>query len=312
MRIGTIDIRPISRHAGAEILGIDLAQPLDEPVCRDIRRTLGERGVVFFRDQNLTPDQLLAVGRRFGDIHVSKLIRKVPGHPQVAEVRKEPEQTRNTGGNWHTDHAYAAVPPLGSLLIARELPEVGGDTLFANMCAAYDGLSAGLKKTLAGLRAVHAKAHALDNANLSSERQVAAAHVAAIEREDLEEQAIHPATPRHPETGRRILFVNPTYTVRFDGWTAAESAPLLGTLYRHASDPEYACRFSWRVGSVAFWDNRTSWHYALNDYHGSRRLMHRVSVMGTAFAGEGDDGGSFRVASSPRNRHDRDRIRCEP
>ena len=284
MQNSTIDVRLASKDSGAEIAGVDLSEPLAEPTYREIRHLLADRGVVFFRDQQLTPEQLLAVGKQFGDIHISKLIAKVPGHPLVAEVRKEPEQTRNTGGNWHSDHAYVDKPPLGSILLARELPPLGGDTMFVNMCAAYDSLSDGLKKTLDGLKVVHAKKKALDNSNLTAERKVGTKERARLSTGDLEEQAIHPAAPRHPETGRKILFVNPTYTVRFDGWSEEESKPLLTYLYRHAARPENICRFHWEVGSVAFWDNRTSWHYALNDYHGSRRLMYRVSVQGNGFA----------------------------
>jgi taurine dioxygenase len=284
MQNSTIDVHLTSKDSGAEISGVDLARPLAEPTYREIRHLLADRGVVFFREQELTPEQLLALGKQFGEIHISKLIAKVPGHPLVAEVRKEPEQTRNTGGNWHSDHAYVDKPPLGSILLARELPPLGGDTMFANMCAAYDSLSDGLKKTLDGLKAVHAKKKALDNSNLSAERKVGTKERARLSTGDLEEQAIHPVAPRHPETGRKVLFVNPTYTVRFDGWSEAESKPLLTYLYQHAARPENICRFHWEVGSIAFWDNRTSWHYALNDYHGSRRLMYRVSVQGSGFA----------------------------
>jgi taurine dioxygenase len=172
MQNSTIDVHLTSKDSGAEISGVDLARPLAEPTYREIRHLLADRGVVFFREQELTPEQLLALGKQFGEIHISKLIAKVPGHPLVAEVRKEPEQTRNTGGNWHSDHAYVDKPPLGSILLARELPPLGGDTMFANMCAAYDSLSDGLKKTLDGLKAVHAKKKALDNSNLSAERKV--------------------------------------------------------------------------------------------------------------------------------------------
>ena len=284
MRNSSVDIRPVTANTGAEIHGIDLKEPLSDGAYREIRHALVDRGVLFFRDQHLTPDQLLAVGRRFGDLHVSKFAAKVPGHPQVCEVRKEPETTRNIGGQWHTDHAYADKPPLGSILQAQELPEVGGDTLFANMCAAYDGLSDGLKKTLAGLRAVHAKSKALDPSKLAAERRVSAEELSKMTPDNVSRQAIHPVTPLHPESGRRILFVSPTYTVRFEGWTAAESEPLLQYLYQHALRPENTCRFHWRVGSIAFWDNRTSWHLALNDYQGERRLMHRVSVQGPGFA----------------------------
>jgi taurine dioxygenase len=175
-------------------------------------------------------------------------------------------------------------PRVGYIVCARARPPAGGDTMFANMCAAYDGLSAGMKKTLEGMRAVHAKAKALDPSKLAPERRVKQDEMKTISKENRDRMAVHPVCPRHPETGRRILFVNPTYTVKFEGWTVEESEPLLDYLYKQGSRPENTCRFQWDVNSIAFWDNRTSWHYALNDYQGHRRLMHRVSVDGTGFA----------------------------
>jgi taurine dioxygenase len=205
------------------------------------------------------------------------------GYPLICEVRKEPEQTRNTGGNWHTDHAFDPDPPLGSILLARELPDYGGDTMFASMYAAYDALSDGLKKTLEGLNAVHAKTRAFDG--LPADRQVSAAQKADIHAQFAAREAVHPVVPRHPESGRKLLFVNPTYTTRFEGWTEKESEPLLKYLFQHAARPEFTYRFQWEVGSIAFWDNRSVWHYALNDYHGERRLMHRVALKGNGFPG---------------------------
>jgi len=280
MQNNKIEVRPVSNCVGAEITGVDLADPLTESAYSEIRQALCKWGVIFFRDQNITPEQHLSFGQKFGDLHLSKTIGKVPGHPMVAEVRKEPDQTRNIGGNWHTDHSFVEMPPLGSILVARELPETGGDTLFANMSAAYDALSEGMQKTLSGMSAVHAKKKALQASNLSAERQVSAKEMAEI-GEAAEEQFVHPVVAKHPETGRKILYVNPTYTVRFDGWTERESKPLLQFLFDQAGGPENTCRFRWQKDSVVFWDNRSVWHYALNDYHGQRRLLHRVSVAGS-------------------------------
>jgi taurine dioxygenase len=287
MKNTTIDVRPVSLAVGAEIHNVDLADPLQDRTYRDIRNALNEHGVIFFRDQNLTPAQHLAFTERFGETEHddSNSMNAVPGFPMIGEVRKEPEATRNIGGNWHSDHSFDALPPLGAVLLARELPEYGGDTLFASMYAAYDALSDGLKKTLNGLNAVHAKKNAF--VALPKDRQVSAEEKAQIEQKFATREAVHPVTPRHPESGRRVLFVNPTYTSRFEGWTEQESRPLLDYLFRHAQRPEFTYRFQWREGSIAFWDNRSVWHYALNDYHGSRRLMHRICVKGTGFgAGE--------------------------
>ena len=280
MKNNKIDVRPVSNFVGAEITGVNLGEPLTDFSYQIIRRALCEWGVLFFREQNITPAQHLDFGRRFGELHVSKTISKVPGYPLVGEVRKEPNQARNIGGNWHSDHSFAEIPPLGSILVARELPDIGGDTLFANMSSAYDKLSNGMKMMLEGLSAVHAKKKALQSSNLSAERQVSTNELEKMGGA-VEEQFIHPVVVKHPETGRRILYVNPTYTVRFDGWTEQESKPLLQFLFEQGSSPENICRFDWEVDSVVFWDNRTVWHYAINDYQGKRRVLHRVSVSGS-------------------------------
>ena len=283
MKNTTIDVRPVSIAVGAEILNVDLADPLQDRTYQEIRNALNEHGVIFFRDQKLTPAQHLAFTERFGETEHddASSIAGVTGFPMIGEVRKEPEATRNIGGNWHSDHSFDALPPLGAVLLARELPEYGGDTLFASMYAAYDALSDGLKKTLNELNAVHAKTRAY--VGLPPDRQVSADEKAKVDQKFAAREAVHPVTPRHPESGRRVLFVNPTYTVRFEGWTEKESRPLLDYLFQHAARPEFTYRFQWREGSMAFWDNRSVWHYALNDYHGSRRLMHRICVKGTGF-----------------------------
>ena len=283
MKNTTIDIRRVSASTGAEIRGVDLREPLEERTYRDIRHALNEYGVIFFRGQTMTPGQHVVFAERFGEVEAdhTMMLGHPEGYPMICEVRKEPEDTRNVGGNWHSDHSFDPAPPLGAVLLARELPEYGGDTMFASMYAAYDALSDGLKKTLEGLRAVHAKRRAYEG--LSRERQVSADHKAAAQAKYAAREALHPVAPRHPESGRRVLFVNPNYTTRFEGWTEKESEPLLRYLFAHAARPEFTCRFQWQEGSIAFWDNRSVWHYALNDYHGSRRLMHRISIKGTGF-----------------------------
>jgi taurine dioxygenase len=231
----------------------------------------------------VTPGQHLAFTQRFGEVEFDETstLGNPDGYPMIGEVRKEPEETRNIGGNWHSDHSFDPLPPLGAVLLARELPDYGGDTLFASMYAAYDALSDGLKRTLEGLRAVHAKTRAF--VGLTPDRQVSASEKVLVEQKFAAREAVHPVVPRHPESGRKLLFVNPTYTVRFEGWTEKESEPLLKYLFQHAARPEFTYRFQWQEGSIAFWDNRSVWHYALNDYHGSRRLMHRISLKGAGF-----------------------------
>ncbi len=217
-----IRVTPLATSVGAEISGIDLAAPPAEPGVAEIRRALGEYGVVFFRDQQLSPEQHITFARRFGGIDINRFFAIVPGYPMIAEVRKEPEQQRNIGNGWHTDHSYDEAPALGSMLYAREVPKTGGDTLFASMYAAFDALSDGLKATLEGLKALHSSRHVFGPA-------------AAARRGDLEgrfrnaelatQDAVHPVVIRHPDTGRKALYVNPGFTLRFDGWTEEKSPP---------------------------------------------------------------------------------------
>ena len=276
MRNSHFDVRPTSGALGAEILGVDLAKPLSQAETDEIRGALNEYGVIFFRDQEITPEQHIAFAERFAPINVNRFFKSMPGHPQIAEVRKEPAQKTNIGGGWHTDHSYDQVPALGSILLAREVPPRGGDTMFASMSLAYEALSDGLKRTLDGLRAVHSSRHVF-----GAEARYHKDTVGRIGNPELATQdAVHPVIIRHPETGRKTLYVNPGFTLHFEGWTAQESKPLLDYLYAHASRPEFQTRFQWREGSIAFWDNRATWHFAINDYHGERRLMHRITLDG--------------------------------
>jgi taurine dioxygenase len=271
-----IRVEPISTHVGAEIADVDLAGPITEETFAEIRRAFGEYGVVFFRDQYLTPEQHVSFAESFAPIDINRFFAAVPGYPMIAEVRKEPEQTRNIGGGWHTDHSYDEAPALGSMLYAREVPTTGGDTLFAGMYAAYDALSEGLKATLEGLRACHSSRHVF-----GPEAHARRGDLVGRNPELATQDAIHPVVIRHPETGRKALYVNPGFTLRFEGWTEEESRPLLDHLYRHATRPEFTCRFHWRVGSLALWDNRSTWHFAVNDYPGERRLLHRITIQGS-------------------------------
>ena len=277
MRNTRMEIRPISGALGAEILGVDFAAGVDDETFDRIRTTFLAHGVIVIRDQDLTPEQHVAAARRFGRINVNRFFTAVDGHPEVAEVRKEPHQKRNIGNKWHTDHSYDDAPALGSMIYALEVPPVGGDTLFANMSLAWEMLSDGMKDMLSKLRAVHSSRHVFGPGYKANP------DVADRFRnpDQAVQDAVHPVVIRHPDTGRRVLYVNPTFTVRFDGWTEEESGPLLDYLYAHASRPEFSCRVQWREGSLGLWDNRATWHLALNDYPGHRRLMHRVTIEGT-------------------------------
>ena len=280
MRNMQMEVRPISGALGAEIFGVDFAAGVDEETFDCIRTTFHEHGVIVIRDQDLTPEQHVAAARRFGDINVNRFFTPVDGHPEVAEVRKEPDQKRNIGNKWHTDHSYDDAPALGSMIYALEVPPVGGDTMFANMSLAWETLSDGMKDMLARLEAVHSSRHVFGPGYKANP------DVADRFRnpEQAVQDAVHPVVIRHPDTGRKVLYVNPTFTVRFNGWTEEESRPLLDYLYEHASRPEFTCRVEWRKGSLGLWDNRATWHLALNDYPGHRRLMHRVTIEGTALS----------------------------
>jgi len=275
----TIQAAPLSPALGAEICGVDIAQGVSEQQLADLRQAYIDYGVIFLRDQDITPQQHIAFAERWGQININRFFRPTDDYPMIAEVRKEADQKANIGSSWHTDHSYDQRPAMGSILYAREVPSVGGDTLFAGMYAAYDALSDGLKNMLLSLRAEHSSRHAFGET----------AYV-DVDAEDLGDRlgntaaatqdALHPVVIRHPLSGRAALYVNGDFTVKFEGWTKAESQPLLDFLYAHASQNEFTCRFRWRKGSIAIWDNRATQHCALNDYHGERRLMHRITIDG--------------------------------
>lgn len=274
----TVAVNPLGA-VGAEVTGIDLRQ-LAPAQTDELKSLLGRYGVLFFREQQLSPHQQIAVAEAFGTINVNRFFRSVADYPQIAEVRKEPDQTVNIGGGWHTDHSYDQIPALGSLLYARELPPLGGDTLFASTCRAYDTLSDGLRQTLQGLRAVHSSRHVFGAQSAYVQGTGGRLGNAGAAIQD----AVHPVVIRHPLSGRPCLYVNPAFTVQFEGWTAQESMPLLEMLYRHIARPEHTIRFRWQPGSLAFWDNRSTWHFAVNDYHGERRLLHRITLEGESLA----------------------------
>ena len=274
-------IQPITPALGAEITGIDLSRRLNDDEFGAVHRALLEHGVLFLRDQDLKPHDLIDFAGRFGPLNVHPMMEPLDGYPAVLEIVKNPEDRNNFGGSWHTDLSYLERPALASLLYAREVPPVGGDTLFANMYLAYEELSAGLKRVLAALRAVHdTRIIYTPDAQASAGTIGDAASMRRSRADGRHEEAVHPVVRTHPETGRKALYVNCNFTVRFHDMTEAESAPLLQFLFAHLGRPEFTCRFRWTEGAVALWDNRCTQHYALNDYHGHRRVMQRVSIEG--------------------------------
>lgn len=214
-----IDVRPVTGALGAEIRGVDLAGELSNAQFAQIREAFGQYGAIFFHDQSLTPERHIAFAERWGRINVNRFFRPVDGYPTIAEVRKEPHQKANIGGSWHTDHSYDEAPALGSILYAREVPEVGGDTMFASMYMAYETLSDGLKATLGGLRAWHSSRHVFGHGKVDHETR---RDGRILNPELATQDACHPVVITHPDTGRKALFVNPGFTVHFDGWTEEE------------------------------------------------------------------------------------------
>ncbi|HVN00525.1 MAG TPA: TauD/TfdA family dioxygenase [Caulobacteraceae bacterium] len=270
-----LEVSPLSDAVGVEVAGVDLSKPPDAGLVQRLRQIWLDAGVLVFHDQHLTSDAFLAVARAFGEVSEYPFLRGLPGHPEITEVVKLEHETVNFGGVWHSDTTYLQRPPMATLLLARETPHAGGDTLFAGQVAAYEALPSELKRRLRYLRAVNSSA----KAEVSRTREDRLRDHARSEESPTFEAA-HPVVRRHPETGRLALFVNPAHTVRFEGLTEAESAPLLGDLFRRQVRPEFVCRVRWRPGTLALWDNRSVLHYPFNDYHGHRRVMHRITLAG--------------------------------
>ena len=278
MEAHAIDVRPISGALGAEIAGIDLSSALSNAAYDAIHRALLDHLVIFFRDQDLSPEQHTAFARRFGKLHIHPFVRGMDGYPHIVEVIKEKEENHHWGGSWHADVTFQAQPAMGAVLYAREVPPYGGDTMFANMYRAYETLSDGLKATLGRLRAVHYS---------GAPRNYSAKYRGMQPKDGEEENAVHPLVRTHPETGRKSLFIARSFTRHFEGMTEDESRPLLDFLFVHATRPEHVCRFRWQKNSIAFWDNRCTMHKAIADFHGAthglnqyRRVMHRVTLEG--------------------------------
>jgi taurine dioxygenase len=269
------DVRPIAGAIGAEISGVDLAGELSDETVAAIRRLWLEYGVIFFRNQPLAPAQFLRFAKRFGAIVEYPFIKGIEGFAEIIPVVKLEHERTNFGGIWHSDTSYLEQPPMATMLIAREVPPKGGDTMFANTHLAYETLSEGMKHLLAGLVAVNSSLKA-DASRTREDR------LKQMQRDDAKKEYVgeHPVVRTHPETGRKALYVNGAHSVRFKDMSEAESAPLLNYLIQHQTRPEFTCRFRWEVGSIAFWDNRCVQHNPVNDYHGYRRAMHRLTLAG--------------------------------
>ncbi|MEQ9315265.1 MAG: TauD/TfdA family dioxygenase [Henriciella sp.] len=269
---------------GAEISGVDLRH-LSAAEDATIRKAFVDQGVIFFRGQDLSEDDHIAFAERFGEINVNRFFAAHPAYPQIAMVAKDVEDRDNIGGGWHTDHSYDVEPALGSVLVARELPDSGGDTRFASMYRAFETLPEPLKQEIEGKRAIHSARHIFGKAQTSyystsdagNDKRIGNAAVA-----DTLTDVTHPIVITHPLSGKKALYVNPAFTIGIEGMDEAAGKALLQRLYAHAMKAEHVYQFKWEPGSIAFWDNRSTWHWALNDYHGQRRVMHRITIEGCA------------------------------
>lgn len=274
---------------GAEITGADITS-LSEPEFEAVRAAFAEHGVIFFRGQKTTENDHIAFAERFGDINVNRFFAAHPDYPQIALVAKEPDQKDNIGGGWHTDHSYDHEPALGSVLVARELPDSGGDTMFASMYKAYETLPADLKARVEGRSALHSGKHIFgegpdsyyQTSDAGAEDEGASRIGNAAVAAELTDPE-HPIVITHPLSGKKALYVNPAFTREVVGLDKAESDELLADLYAHVfKGHDFHHRFKWEPGSIAMWDNRSTWHWALNDYQGQRRIMHRITIEGCA------------------------------
>lgn len=276
----SIEVKPISGALGAEVRGVNLADDLDDAMLGDIRRALLDNLVIFFRDQEITPAEQLRFARRWGDIHLHPFMKGMDDHPEILEIVKTPSDKKNFGGAWHSDQMFTAKPAMGTMLYAKETPSAGGDTLFANQYLAYEGLTEGMRATLDRLKAVsrgdHFKGH-----DGKSRKDFFADKLAMQVKDpgDVQTVTTHPLIRTHPETGRKALYIG-GHVFKFEDMTEAESEPLIDFLMGHSVRPEFTCRFRWEPGSLAFWDNRCTQHFAINDYPTETRRMHRVTICG--------------------------------
>lgn len=266
-----IQVKPVTSRTGAEIEGVDLSSPMDDETFAEVRQAFLRHCVIFFRDQQLTHEGQKAFARRFGDLHIHPAIPGPEGHPEIMAIHTDENSTYIAGERWHSDVSCDEEPPLGTLLYLHTVPEVGGDTLFSNMYAAYDALSDRMKDYLEGLTAVH-----------DGEPQYRGRYAdkGVDDAGKVYPRASHPVVRTHPDTGRKCLFVNPIFTMRINGVPRVESDAILRMLFEHCASEDFQVRFRWQPGSVAFWDNRCAQHLAIWDYYPQVRSGFRVTIKG--------------------------------
>ncbi len=268
-------VSPIAGALGAVISGVDLSLGMSTALAADIRQVFLQHQVIFLREQKLTPQQFLGFAKAMGEPIEYPFVKGLEGFPHIIEVKKLEHEKVNFGGIWHSDTTYLDAPPMGSMLLSLEVPPYGGDTMFANQCLAYESLSATMKRLLEGLVGISSSAKA--DVSKTREDRIKSDGKEAAPKSYLAE---HPVVRTHPETGHKALFVNVAHTAGIKGMTDEESAPLLQFLFQHQIKPEFTCRFAWEPNAIAFWDNRCAQHNPVNDYHGFRRVMHRITLQG--------------------------------
>ncbi len=270
-----IEVLPMGSYIGAEIRGVDISQPLDIDTVNALRRALVEHKVIIFRDLDVTAEQHVAFGRYFGDLETHPFSPDMPGIPEMVVLDNDKNNPVLSTDIWHADTTFRECPTQFSILLCRIAPERGGDTMWANMVAAYEGLSSSVKEFIVGLEAIH------DFKNfrmLFGQDDESRDKLRAMERKY--PNPTHPVVRTHPETGERVLYVNPQFTLRITNMSVRESDAILNLLYEQAKTPEYQFRLTWEPGTLAIWDNRSTQHYAVNDYYPSRRRMERIATLG--------------------------------
>lgn len=267
----TLRVDPLSPVIGAEVSGVDLAQPIDGGTLDELKAAWAKHLVLFFRDQQLTFEQHKALGRQFGALHIHPAAPKDAEHPEILVVHGDDKVTFVAGELWHSDVSCDVEPPMGSILRIEQVPSSGGDTLFANMYAAHEGLSDQMRHFLSGLTAVH-----------SGDQYYRNRYGSGTMRDSQHPTAEHPVVRTHPTTGRQALYVNEGFTTRIKDLPVAESDALLSFLFKHCARPDFQCRFRWGVNSIAFWDNRCTQHLAVWDYYPETRHGYRVTIQGDA------------------------------
>lgn len=270
-----MEVKQIAGALGAEILGVDLSNGMSDGLAREVRQVLLDHQVIFLKKQNLSPQQFLGFAKAMGEPIEYPFVKGLEGFPHIIEVKKLEHEKVNFGGIWHSDTTYLDEPPMGSMLLSREVPPFGGDTMFANQYLAYDSLSSGMKNILEGLIGISSSARA-DVSKTREDRIKSDGKDSAPQ----EFRAEHPIVRTHPETGRKALYVNTAHTAGIKGMLDEESAPILAYLFQHQVKPEFTCRFQWEPNAIAFWDNRCTQHNPVNDYHGYRRVMQRITLKG--------------------------------